>query len=451
MRADSLSHYISPVQSSWDINRQVSDPPDAVLSGFALNADNIDDEASTHKVIRVDGPTDSGPSDKEYFSNGNQMQNMEGPSITMIERRYKWLFFIQTFKDVEREREYERWYWKRNRKTWIRSIGYMLAAAVVYYLQFFVVAPVQSKSFREKTDLDPLATCGCYSYCQLDYNPVKDVFFFVAGNALPTGIILLIVHFTPTNVMARLVHYLSCLLVLILMTINFIVRGITVDPNGDSWFRAVLCMGIIFYPMMMKMSSFMTILCCSVVLLLYLVMFRGIIFMSDVATSSSQAVILTYMILCILLSVHLMAQFEASERRAFVINLGLVRNNDKLRQQLNHLQRKFKHKANDLDSPLEKALWTLKSILANPNLDMITHAQIDATIQWLSASENLFTPVFDRTYNDERMSLDDEQEASSPYRVDSQLTNFKTEMAFGSVTCAAKERRIEKEEDENRI
>ncbi|KAJ3213637.1 cAMP-specific 3',5'-cyclic phosphodiesterase 4A [Dinochytrium kinnereticum] len=293
-RADSISHYISPVASAWDINRQSSqdteDPLDAVMSGFAL-AGNADDQFSmAEKPSRGD------------LEQRAQTAAIEGPSIAMMERKYRWPYFLYYFKEREREREYERWYWKRNRRSWIRSIWYMLIATLCYYVQILVVSPIQAQSYRDKKALDP----------------------------------------------------------------NVCIYGI---------------------------------------------LFRNVLLSPDVAISSAQSVIFAYMILCLVLSVHLMSQFEASERRAFAINLGLVRNNDKLRHQLNHLQKKFKHKVNDLDSPLEKALWTLKSLLANPNLDLITHDQIDAIIQWLSASENLFTPIFDHQLNnDERMSLDDEQE-----------------------------------------
>ncbi|KAI8846511.1 hypothetical protein BC829DRAFT_265911 [Chytridium lagenaria] len=141
-RPDSISHCISPVASAWNMNRPddpaepEADPLDAVMSGFALNAiERSEYSTSRHDVER------------------KERTNVEG--IAMMERRYRWPSFLHYFRDVQREREYERWYWKRNRRAWIRSVGYMLAAALCYYAQFLIVGPIQAQSFREKREKDP--------------------------------------------------------------------------------------------------------------------------------------------------------------------------------------------------------------------------------------------------------------------------------------------------------
>jgi hypothetical protein len=140
----------------------------------------------------------------------------------------------------------------------------------------------------------------------------------------------------------------------------------------------------------------------------------GIMFLSNINNAITdklvtELVVLFYLMVFFFFGLFFAARFEREERNAFMINLGLVRNNDKLRHQLNNLQKSYQYQASDLDSPLEKALMTLKSILANPNLDAHISEQINRTIQWLSASENLFTPSFGDNENMDAI-IDDEQE-----------------------------------------
>jgi hypothetical protein len=128
-------------------------------------------------------------------------------------------------------------------------------------------------------------------------------------------------------------------------------------------------------------------------ILIYIIVFGSRF--ANVDSKPIECMVLLFIIMCFLFGVYVRLEYEKEERGAFIINLRLVRNNDKLRTQLSHLEKDYKDKISNLDSPLEKAIVTLKSILANPLLDMSIHAQIDTTIEWLSASDKLFTPTFD--------------------------------------------------------
>ncbi|KAJ1554296.1 hypothetical protein HK405_005464, partial [Cladochytrium tenue] len=191
-----------------------------------------------------------------------------GHLIQPLERKYPRVPFLLEFKDSKKEREFERWYWKRNQRVWVRGVLFMFLGALVFYIEAIT-----------------------------------------AGFVLP-------------------------------------------QVCSDVW---------------------------------------------DAFDGKTGYYALT---------------FEKEERRAFTLNLSLVRNNDKLRHQLTYLSKSYKTRISNMgESPLEKAIFTLKSVLANPNVDLAVYTQVGQVVEWLSASEKMFTPSFDRNPDDDDVSLNDEQEA----------------------------------------
>ena len=199
----------------------------------------------------------------------------------------------------------------------------------------------------------------------------------------------------------------------LLVSKNYLVfRTWTVDADGDPWFRVIFGLYLVFVPMLLKLTPIINIIAGTCTAILYVIMFRDQFKYAILADSAiPQAIVIVYLIVFIVVSTFMMSQFEKEERRAFIINLGLVRHNDKLRHQLTSLQKTYSSKATDLESPLEKALMTLKGMMANPNLDEQMYIQIQETIQRLSASENIFTPSLNiRKEDDEADNIMNDQE-----------------------------------------
>ncbi|KAJ3084719.1 hypothetical protein HDU99_006153 [Rhizoclosmatium hyalinum] len=85
----------------------------------------------------------------------------------------------------------------------------------------------------------------------------------------------------------------------------------------------------------------------------------------------------------------------------------MQRANSKLTNQLKGLQKTFNNKVADFDSPLEKSVLILKSILADPNLNSNLLALLDQVVQLLG-STNILTPDLENQLTD---FMDNEQEA----------------------------------------
>ncbi|KAJ1548902.1 hypothetical protein HK405_013226, partial [Cladochytrium tenue] len=278
-----------------------------------------------------------------------------GHLIQPLERKYPRVPFLLEFKDPKKEREFERWYWKRNQRVWVRGVLFMLLGALVFYIEAITAGFVLPKVCSDVWDAFNGKT-GYYAF----------IFIRTADPALLT----------------RAIHVVSMALV---------------STN--------CCVNIVVSPTMLKMSSLASIASSTIIILAYLAAFRNYASISECAAR-------TCLLIYALVGLHLALTFEKEERRAFTLNLSLVRNNDKLRHQLTYLSKSYKTRISNMgESPLEKAILTLKSVLANPNVDLAVYSQVDQVVEWLSASEKIFTPSFDRNPDDDDVSLNDEQEA----------------------------------------
>lgn len=59
---------------------------------------------------------------------------------------------------------------------------------------------------------------------------------------------------------------------------------------------------------------------------------------------------------------------------------------------------------------MEKAIETVKSVMANPSLDSSTFKHLGRVLAWLSDSEKLFTPELQRQLSGGIANIDQEQE-----------------------------------------
>jgi hypothetical protein len=152
------------------------------------------------------------------------------PSIVPLPRKYPNIPFLQNFEDEKREREYERWYWKRNHKSWKTGLWFSLCSVLVYYLNFFIVYPFSSnptnqgnnkfQTLSSRPDEFSIALCNCYTYCFSNYNYVADILFLILGNIFPIGGVLLYAKYAPSLQLGRIMHGISASLAFVLMTIN---------------------------------------------------------------------------------------------------------------------------------------------------------------------------------------------------------------------------------------
>jgi hypothetical protein len=81
----------------------------------------------------------------------------QGTTMTIqpLERKFPQLSFLNEFLDERKEREYERWFWKRNRKSWFKGVWFSFLLALCYYVQFFVVYPIEAQLWRARFLVNP--------------------------------------------------------------------------------------------------------------------------------------------------------------------------------------------------------------------------------------------------------------------------------------------------------
>ncbi|KAJ3277984.1 High affinity cAMP-specific 3',5'-cyclic phosphodiesterase 7A, partial [Blyttiomyces sp. JEL0837] len=94
-------------------------------------------------------------------------------------------------------------------------------------------------------------------------------------------------------------------------------------------------------------------------------------------------------------------------RNQFVASYSLQQNNDKLVGQLKKLQKAYGSKVADFDSPLEKSILILRSVMADPKMGTTTFTALEQVVTLLGSS-NLLTPDLENQLTE---FMDTEQEA----------------------------------------
>jgi len=98
---------------------------------------------------------------------------------------------------------------------------------------------------------------------------------------------------------------------------------------------------------------------------------------------------------------------ERSSRRQFMNEQRLIRINSKLVSQLNRLEKGFANEAADLDAPIEKAIITIRSLMASPTIGPEHLKALGMVLCYLQVP-NLFAPDLDQQVT-QGLKMDDER------------------------------------------
>jgi len=98
---------------------------------------------------------------------------------------------------------------------------------------------------------------------------------------------------------------------------------------------------------------------------------------------------------------------ERTSRRQFLNEQRLIRINSKLISQLNRIERGFANEAADLDAPIEKAISTIRSLMASPTIGPEHLKALGMVLCYLQVP-NLFAPDLDRQVT-QGLKMDDER------------------------------------------
>ncbi|KAJ3126011.1 cAMP-specific 3',5'-cyclic phosphodiesterase 4D [Nowakowskiella sp. JEL0407] len=125
---------------------------------------------------------------------------------------------------------------------------------------------------------------------------------------------------------------------------------------------------------------------------------------NETALVENQNFSFVVMVCCSLATVWATYRVESADRKDFITNFGLLKSNNKLRHQLSGLQKEYEINAADFDSPLEKSILILKSVMADPLILPHMYKDLESVVNFLQTND-LLTPDFNQNPG-ERLSVD---------------------------------------------
>ncbi|KAJ3021729.1 hypothetical protein HKX48_007898 [Thoreauomyces humboldtii] len=320
----------------------------------------------------------------------------------------QWL--TMSFANPEHEREYKKWSWEKNRRRWILMSMALMGWTMLLYVQYIVIGLVsQSRGCNSFTT----------AYCpdETDIPSMRyiwkwDVGFLFVGGILPFAIILMAYIRMSRETMSYWAGPLFTFFVGGAVNLNVLVRTRVVDPDGDFWnFGLLNLVAIIIIPILANLPSFLTMLFVMSNLIIMIALNTG---RFNTRKSLAGPAVLTYVCLSAVTTIIATRLLEVIERDQFAVTYGMNRINRGLRDRLQGLQRQLSSQAADFDSPLEKSIATVKSIMANPVTDRNTFEHLEKVLGWLSNSDKLFTPALENQLHAGVAGVDEEQEVRGP-------------------------------------
>jgi len=296
--------------------------------------------------------------------------------------------FTLQFKDSYNEINYTRYINNKSIECWKKSI--IILAAVLLISQFIVLISVKGKS----TQLVHLCSIVLLDIFGLVI-PVLIFYYFLYQ-----------VRFrTLTKIMSYLLNaVLFCMGPVTILGTNIIIND--KNPDCDILLLAYISFFFVghyflFYNYIPGMFS-IGIYCLSWIISVYLQNMNSI----DVGIYPFLKIALFCLISVIM--VYSLYKKERTTRRQFLNEQRLMRINSKLKSQLNRIERGFANEAADLDAPIEKAISTVRSLMASPTIGPEHLKALSLVLCYLQVP-NLFAPDLDQQVN-QGLKMDDERE-----------------------------------------
>ncbi|KAJ3209837.1 cAMP-specific 3',5'-cyclic phosphodiesterase 4A [Dinochytrium kinnereticum] len=378
---------------------------------------------------------------------GTVEENLQDISATLRSRMNK---LTLTFFDKYVEMEYEKFFLSKNLVKWRRNICVLFLSATAGYLYLMIKSPndadewVKAESDTERwtstaSGNDTIAsilrqTCGKVMICSTcnpnslcnGYNVKIDILFWTMGILLP----FLAVLFTSFKLQAvgigRHVHLLSAIFTCLVTVIGIFIRWFIVEPATPLYqttYLSILSVTACF--VFLRMRFIYSIICCCVIVGSYLVTsflslsanqhYRKInsFFDSFQITAnhynSIYSLALSVLALFAVTGIVSCSCFDTEifYRGQFLVSHTLQKHNAKLTNQLKVLQKVYGNKAADFDSPLEKSVMIIRSLMADPSLTAQHLLELSQVLTLLGSS-NLLAPDLENQVTE---FMDTEQEA----------------------------------------
>ncbi|TPX67013.1 hypothetical protein CcCBS67573_g07651 [Chytriomyces confervae] len=312
--------------------------------------------------------------------------------------------FTLSFIDPLHEGEYEKFFMAKTLSLWRFNICVITTVLLCYYAYFFASGaeiPLRSSSCHPDTVCDT-------------YDLTKDIIFLVVGILFPFLVALASSLLLKPASLTRLFHGISSFYFLTTSTIGIYMRFYMVQPNINAGNVSTLQIFLVTACITMLRIRFSYAAISGIISVCVFYGMFGHLSTSTVmeligSPMSFTSVTKNFIILLLvtLVIIYCSRETETFTRYQFVYGLEMHKMNSKLTSQLKGLQKTFNNKAADFDSPLEKSVLILKSILADPGVSPAILGMLDQVVQLLG-STNILTPDLENQLTD---FMDNEQEA----------------------------------------
>jgi len=224
----------------------------------------------------------------------------------------------------------------------------------------------------------------------------------ILGLALPVIVFYYLIYRLKTQILAKAVPYLVNTVLIFMGPVTLLSSVIFI--NNES--KDVLLLAYIsffFISHSLLISCFIPSILSSSVFCIWWII-------TVIYKESNYYVILLKVVLFIIISfvvVYSLYKKERSSRRQFMNEQRLMRINSKLVSQLNRIEKGFANEAADLDAPIEKAIITIRSLMASPTIGPEHLKALGMVLCYLQVP-NLFAPDLDQQVT-QGLKMDDER------------------------------------------
>ncbi|KAJ3222868.1 cAMP-specific 3',5'-cyclic phosphodiesterase 4D [Chytriomyces hyalinus] len=328
--------------------------------------------------------------------------------------------FTLSFVEPLYEGEYEKFYMAKTLSLWRFNLCVITTVLLCYYAYFFATG-VQSEAVSTLDLSNKTCTWNFCSSCHPDtvcdtYNLPKDIIFLVVGVLFPFLVAFASSLLLKPALLIRLFHGISSFYFLTTSTVGIYLRFYVVQPNINVGNVSTLQIFLVTACITMLRLRFSYAAISGIISVFVFYGMFGHLSTSTVMelatvgspmsfTSVTKNFVILFLVTLVI--IYCSRETETFTRYQFVYGLEMHKMNSKLTSQLKGLQKTFNNKAADFDSPLEKSVLILKSILADPGVSPAILVMLDQVVQLLG-STNILTPDLENQLTD---FMDNEQEA----------------------------------------
>ncbi|KAJ3162157.1 High affinity cAMP-specific 3',5'-cyclic phosphodiesterase 7A [Geranomyces variabilis] len=334
---------------------------------------------------------------------------------------------LLSFDSEEQESEYNLFFLNRHRFVWRRTVYLIFFAATCLYAYVMIRSPADGRNWtRLYSDEAKLTGNGSLDYnncpagwycmrCNPDYicnayHVGGDLGFWLSMILLPCIVLIMFSYKLKDAVLAQWIHSLTAVFVLCYAAGGVIMRYIIVEPMTPVFQPALLCIMFIFVAIMFMRPRFVYAVASISVIVLFFIAGYASHVANDPQYSPSTAKTYIISVLALVISAGVIMfntyETEVYNRSQFGAAYSLHKTNAKLMNQLKVLQKAYGRKVADLDSPLEKSVMLIRSLMADP-VNTPSHLMTLGQVMTLLGSSNLLTPDLE---NQAGELMDNEQE-----------------------------------------